>query len=116
MAPEVYDLAYAHGKASANEAPSTKVDIWALGVTVWWTLSLTHPFDTKQQRPNFGVGAPFRYLRDKAVSVGAINVLQLMLHFDPRCRPDAKHLRPHHWIAGYRGSRQAASEGSVTAG
>ncbi|KAF2155304.1 kinase-like protein, partial [Myriangium duriaei CBS 260.36] len=44
MAPEIWDGHPSKGKAAVGARQDQKIDIWALGVTLWFTLCKEHPF------------------------------------------------------------------------
>jgi serine/threonine protein kinase len=91
MAPEIWE-----GKAY-NE----KVDIWSLGIVMYYLLTGSHPFEGESETLVQNIREQeFEFPEDmfNFISSKAINLLKTILHKDPDLRPTAKEVACHIWL------------------
>jgi serine/threonine protein kinase len=81
-----------------------KVDIWALGVTMFAALTQAFPYDTQNQKKEILAGLPFMFcqLSTQRLTFPAKDLLRKILELDPDKRLSADSIMAHRWFDSVR--------------
>ncbi|KAG7664463.1 uncharacterized protein J8A68_002019 [[Candida] subhashii] len=101
MAPEIF---------TGNQGYSFEVDIWAIGVTVYFMLCGYMPFDCESDEETKDAIKHRKYLFEpagywKGISADAKDFIECCLNLDPQSRITASQLMHHPFIGGYSAIR-----------
>lgn len=101
---------YVAPEVLSADSYTTKVDIWSVGVIAYLILSLTLPFQAKDEREtimmlqNINNHKPtYSSKRWKNVDQDAVDFCKLLMQIDPSLRPTAREAMNHPWIVKYCG-------------
>ena len=83
---------------------NSKVDVFSAGVVLYLLLVGKHPFEGRNDRKIMENNIMVKYKISKKISMGAQDVVRLMLTQDPELRPSARELLQHPWISSEKDS------------